>query len=77
MQQVKFLTIDLTKIKGKGDFACPKCGINISPDDETEAVFTILEPIVKGEQLHKVILQCNKCKSQIHLIGFQLLKGIK
>jgi hypothetical protein len=34
MQNVKFHVIDLTKVKGKGDFRCPKCEIRISPDDK-------------------------------------------
>lgn len=67
-------TIDLSKIKGRGDFECPKCGVEISPNDVTEDSYTILEPVTKGNRLEKIVLQCNKCRSQIHLTGFQALK---
>jgi len=62
--------IDTTKISGEGDFPCPKCGTKISPDDETEENYTILEPKVKDDELVELILQCNKCGSYIKLTGF-------
>jgi len=61
--------IDLTKIDGDGTFPCPKCGAVISPDDETESVYTILETKFKDDSLEKLIIQC-KCGSEIHLVGF-------
>jgi len=73
LQRIEFYTIDLTKVKGKGEFTCPKCGTIISPDDETENVYTIIEPVVKDESLKKLIIKCNSCGSQIHLTGFELL----
>lgn len=77
MQTIKFDIIDLTRIIGRGEFECPKCGIKISPDDESEDVYTILEPVMKEEYLEKIILQCNSCKSQIHLTGFHILNEIR
>ncbi|UCH32000.1 MAG: hypothetical protein JSV05_00985 [Candidatus Bathyarchaeota archaeon] len=71
---MKYYTIDLKKVKGKGGFKCPKCEIKISPDDETEDTFTILEPVMKENSLAEIVLKCNKCASQIHLIGFDLLE---
>jgi len=73
LQRVKLYTIDLTKIKGRGEFRCPKCGIRISPDDETEDAYTILETVMKGDCLDKIALQCNKCGSHIYLTGFSFL----
>jgi hypothetical protein len=73
LQKNQFYTVDLTEIKGRGDFKCPKCSVKISPNDITEDAYTVLEPITKGDCLDKLVLQCNKCKSQIHLIGFQAL----
>jgi len=61
--------VDLTKIEGDGAFPCPKCGVSISPDDETESVYTILETKFKGELLEKLVIQC-RCGSEIHLVGF-------
>jgi hypothetical protein len=77
LQEIKFFTIDLYKIKRRGEFGCPKCGIKISPDDKTEDAYTILEPVMKGDCLDKIILQCNKCGSQIHLTGFHILNKLR
>jgi len=63
--------INLTKIDGDGAFPCPKCKTIISPDDETEDVYTIVETKVKNDELVGLILQCNKCGSKIKLAGFQ------
>ena len=78
MQGMRVFTVDLRKISGKGDFNCPKCGVKISPDDASENVYTVLESIPKeGGRLAKVILQCNACKSQIHLTGFDMLNMLE
>lgn len=77
MQILKFYIIDLARIKGSGAFKCPKCGVRISPDDETDNVYAIVETIMNGENLDKITLQCVKCGSQIQLTGFNLLSGIK
>jgi predicted RNA-binding Zn-ribbon protein involved in translation (DUF1610 family) len=63
-------TIDLTTIDGDGAFPCPKCGVIISPDDETEETYTIVETKVKNDELAELILMCNKCRSKIRLSGF-------
>ena len=46
MEQILAYEVDLTKIQGNGELKCPKCGIKRSPDDETEEVYRILEPII-------------------------------
>jgi predicted RNA-binding Zn-ribbon protein involved in translation (DUF1610 family) len=63
-------TIDLTKIDGDGAFPCPKCGTIISPDDETEESYQIVETKVKDDELAELVLTCNKCGSTIKLVGF-------
>lgn len=63
-------TVDLTKIDGDGAFPCPKCGVVISPDDETEEIYTIVETKVKDDELVELILMCNNCGSKIRLTGF-------
>jgi len=77
MQKIKLFTIDLTKIEGRGEVKCPRCGVEISPDDKTEDTYTVLQPTMKGNFLEKIVLQCNSCKSQIHLTGFHLLNNLK
>jgi hypothetical protein len=62
--------VDLTRIQGEGDFPCPRCGTVISPDDETEDVYTILETKVRNELLEELVILCNGCGSKIRLVGF-------
>jgi DNA-directed RNA polymerase subunit RPC12/RpoP len=66
--------VDLTKIQGDGDFPCPNCGAIISPEDETEDVYRILETKVRGQALEELVIQCNKCGSRIRLVGFLIHK---
>ena len=73
MQTIRFYTVDLTRMKGKGEFRCPKCGTRISPNDKTDKAYTISEPVMKEDDLEKIVLQCNNCRSQIHLTGFYVL----
>jgi len=63
-------TVDLTKIDGDGAFPCPKCGVVISPDDETEEIYTIVETKVENDELAELILMCNNCGNKIRLTGF-------
>jgi hypothetical protein len=73
MQRIKLYNVNLIKVKGNGNITCPECGIGISPDDTSEEVYTILEPVMKGNQLQKIIIRCNRCKSTINLTGFNTL----
>lgn len=63
-------TIDLTKIDGDGAFPCPKCGTMISPDDETEETYHIVETVVKDDELAELVLSCIKCGTKTKLVGF-------
>ncbi len=64
-------TIDLTKIEGDGTFPCPKCGTAISPDDETEEVYKILDTKVVNDELVELVISCSTCGTVIKLTGFQ------
>ena len=64
--------VNLAELQGEGDFPCPSCGVVISPEDETEDVYIILETKVSGEDLEELVIQCNHCKSKIRLIGFNI-----
>ena len=66
--------VDLTELQGEGDFPCPGCGVLISPEDETEDVYLIVSTKVKGEELEELVIQCNRCKSKIRLVGFNILE---
>jgi DNA-directed RNA polymerase subunit RPC12/RpoP len=61
----------LTKIEGDGSFSCPYCGTIISPDDETEDVYTIVETKMKHDSLDELVIKCNKCEHRMRLVGFQ------
>jgi phage terminase large subunit GpA-like protein len=74
MKQTHVYTIDLNKITGNGEFPCPCCGTTMSPDDDTEETYQILEPIVNSHGLEQLIIRCNKCSTQIHLTGFSFLQ---
>jgi predicted RNA-binding Zn-ribbon protein involved in translation (DUF1610 family) len=63
-------TIDLTKIDGDGAFPCPKCSTMISPDDESEELYHVVETKVKDDELAELVLTCKKCRSTIRLVGF-------
>jgi DNA-directed RNA polymerase subunit RPC12/RpoP len=73
VQEVVFFAVDLFETEGRGEFKCPRCGVEISPDDTTENVYRILDVVMEEDRLDKVILECNKCGSHIHLTGFNLL----
>jgi uncharacterized C2H2 Zn-finger protein len=65
--------VDLTEIQGEGDFPCPGCGVIISPEDETEDVYRIVSTKVHDDDLEELVIQCNRCKSKIRLVGFNTL----
>ena len=64
-------TINLVAIEGDGTFACPKCGTMISPDDESESNYKIVDTKVMNDELEELVISCGKCGSAIRIIGFQ------
>jgi predicted RNA-binding Zn-ribbon protein involved in translation (DUF1610 family) len=64
-------TINLTLIEGDGSFPCPKCGIAISPEDESEDNYRIADTKVVNDELVELVIVCGKCGSTIRLTGFQ------
>ncbi len=63
--------INLSVIEGDGSFQCPKCGKSISPDDESEDNYQILDTKVVNDELAELVISCAKCGSTIKLTGFQ------
>ena len=70
-RKVAAYTIDLAKIDGDGSFPCPKCGTVISPEDESEEVYKIIDTKVINEELVELVVVCNNCESSVRLTGFQ------
>jgi len=64
-------TIDLTQIEGDGSFPCPKCGTVISPEDETEEVYKIVDTKIVNDDLVELVIMCSTCGSNVKLTGFQ------
>jgi DNA-directed RNA polymerase subunit RPC12/RpoP len=75
-KQVTAYKVDLSLMDRDGAFRCPECGAKISPDDCSDEVYSILDINVKDYVLEEVVIRCNKCASQIHLMGFQPLQRL-
>ncbi len=63
--------VDLLNVEGNGSFACPKCGMIISPEDETEENYTIVNTNVVNDELVELVVACGKCGITIVLTGFE------
>jgi hypothetical protein len=62
--------VNVAEANSDGSFACPKCCTVISPDDETEDTYEILDTKVVNDELYELVLSCTKCKSIIKVTGF-------
>lgn len=63
--------IDLGNVDSDGSFQCPRCGLKISPDDETEDNYEILDTKVVNDELAELAISCGRCGSTIKVTGFQ------
>ena len=63
--------VDLTKIDGDGSFPCPKCGTMISPEDESEEVYKIINTKVINDQLVELVIECSTCGTNVVIAGFE------
>ena len=66
--------VDISGLQGEGEFPCPKCGTLISPEDESEETYSVIEANGDDESIEEVIIQCKKCNSVIRLKGFEELE---
>ncbi len=66
--------VNMATLDGDGSFQCPKCGKSISPDDEPEDNYDILETKCVNNELAELVISCAKCGSNIKLTGF--LEGL-
>jgi hypothetical protein len=64
-------TINMATLEGDGSFQCPRCGKSISPDDDPEDNYEILDTKCINEELAELVISCAECKSTIKLTGFQ------
>jgi len=63
--------VDLLTVEGDGCFACPKCGMIISPEDKTEKNYKIVNTKVDNDELVELVVACGECGITIILTGFQ------
>ena len=70
-QTTRSFKINLTTIEGDGSLPCPKCGIIISPEDQTEEKYKIVDTKVVNNMLDELVIVCGNCGSTIKLTGFQ------
>jgi len=75
MKRRSVFKVDLTRIQGEGDFPCPSCGEIMSPDDESGIPYDVVKLDMKEDSLESLTIICNRCKSLIHLLGFEELKA--
>jgi hypothetical protein len=64
-------TKNMATLEGDGSFQCPRCGKSISPDDDPEDNYEILDTKCINEELAELVISCAECKSTIKLTGFQ------
>jgi hypothetical protein len=64
-------TVNLANAEGDGSFQCPQCRMSISPDDETEDNYQILDTKVVNDELAELLISCGKCGCTIKLTGLQ------
>jgi len=77
MGQRSTFKIDLNKIDGDGEFPCPSCRAVLSPDDESGLTYDIIDvKMEEGGSLKELVIICKKCKSIIHLEGFEALNEL-
>ena len=58
--------VSLATAGDDGSFQCPKCGLSISPDDESEN-YEILDTTVVNDELAEMVICCGKCKSTLRV----------
>lgn len=74
INQTNLYKIKINTTDHDGDFLCPCCGVKISPDDDSEQVYSIVDIKVSFGSLDEVVICCNKCMSLIHLTGFSKIE---
>jgi hypothetical protein len=71
LKKPKVQSIDLNLLDGEGSFACPNCGARISPDDESNESYKIIDTKVVGDELVGLLISCGTCGTRLRLTGFE------
>ena len=74
MEQIAAFRVDLNKIEGDGEFPCPSCGTLISPDDESNTTYEIIDVKTEEDGSPKSLnILCKMCGNTIIIEGFEAL----
>ena len=67
--------VDLTAIEGvEGTILCPRCSTLISPEDDTETTYKVVNAAFNNDGfLEGIGIECIECNSTIILDGFHVL----
>lgn len=70
LEQSLCFVLDLSLTGRNGEFLCVECGLLLSPDDETEDNYSLVGTTVNCNGLESLVMQCQRCISEIRLVGF-------
>jgi len=66
--------VNLLTLSNDGSFQCPKCGTIISPEDETNENYEIIDTKVFNGELAELVVACHNCESTLKLSSFLQIK---
>jgi hypothetical protein len=67
-------TFSFSSLENDGSFICTKCGTKISPEDETNENYEIIDTEIYNGEIAELIITCGKCGSILKLTGFQQIE---
>jgi hypothetical protein len=70
LKQIQLRTIDLTKNEGNEDFSYPNRRVTISPEDQIESVYSVLEAKIRNMSLEELVIASNECVINVRFAGF-------
>jgi hypothetical protein len=70
LKQIQPRTIDLTKIEGNEDFPYSNRRVTISPEDQIESVYSVLEAKIQNMSLEELVIASNECVIDVRFVGF-------
>lgn len=70
LKQIQPRTIDLIKIEGNEDFPYPNRRVTISPEDQIESVYSVLEAKIQNMSLEELVIASNECVIDVRFVGF-------
>ena len=67
-------TVNFSSLANDGSFKCTKCGLEISPEDETNENYEIIDTKIYNGEIAELLITCGKCGSTLKLTGFQQIE---